>query len=127
MSGMQQMFLARSARQVQFTLIAGIDGFDTTIGYVGIGTFQFGSISPSTLEGQAIYIVSDNVPADCDVWIQGNLAQNFFETITINGVTRRSADAAYRYEPGFGATVWEWGGINGLVNGVSYPMSFGIL
>lgn len=102
------------------SLVAGFSAPST-----GYNSFiPIGSLSPGTLLGATINAVFDNTGAGNHfaVLINGNLPQNFFSGILINGNVFTTASATWTFPNPY--TSWSWGSLAGLLNGNTYPVVF---
>ena len=70
-----------------------------------------GSIVPISFDGHTINaLYSTTAFGDkTSLYLAGNIAQNFFTSITINGTILLSADVTvYSYSAGIDSTLWRW-------------------
>jgi hypothetical protein len=90
----------------EYSLTAGTDGsfefgFNTT----------YGSISPTAYNGATIVaLFSHTAITETNITLDGTLAQNYFTSMTFNGVTLNSADATTFQQIG-GQTTWIWSSV----------------
>lgn len=115
MSGVAQVLLtfgAAAAGGSDFSLVA----VETTnSGVVTWSSAGGGSITPNTYNGHTISSVgSKQNPAPGSeqftfIVMSGVLAQNFFTSMTLNGTTLLSANAAWSQF--LGLTTWQWSGL----------------
>ena len=104
-------------------------------GYVLISAFFFGntfgyykdtagSITPTILNGETIYAIITDTSPNTVVAIEAIVAQNFFNSITIDGLLLTTASADYSTNPGVPWTLWQWPGQSLIGSIGTYPVIF---
>ena len=91
------------------------------VGFDLIGTFPGSSITPSTYNGteiRALYCIPPSTDETL-FGVAGVVAQDFFTSILLNGVTLLSADATFTTGTN---SQWEWPGVRPITVAGTYPV-----
>lgn len=92
---------------------------------IGFNRSAFGSTYPdsATLKALPVGVIEDASSAVLLVLLQGNVAADYFTSITTNGVTQLTADATFL---GFDGTFtrWDFPLPAGFAEGVTYQVSY---
>lgn len=119
MTGSTQMQMAAGSALAVGVLVAG-----TTNPFIGYLSGEYGSWSGGLLKGATIYWMLDDTGANrFQVRLAGSFLQNFFSSVTINGITYNTA-SVQTFNDSAGFTTWLWAGQANMVVGNSYTVRF---
>jgi hypothetical protein len=125
-SGTVDMNTGHGKSNASFTIGAGYyGGYPSFVGFAAwSGT---GSCSPGSWAGYTIavcYLMFDGANYTFRFTLNGNLAQNTWTSLTINGTTYYSASAGSCWYDGVSATSWDfyYQASNVISNGGTYPV-----
>lgn len=106
-----------------YALISALDMAGPQNYFYGYQLGSYGSLTPDTFNGSQVFALfstdalNETPVPHCGIVLTGTLAQNFFTSITMNGVTFTSAAATFDNVSIPGYSYWEWGASPFLVTG----------